>query len=247
MLNFGAGALFGVRTDITGQSPFQFGALQDVTWDLQFTEKELMGAFQFPLAVARANAKFAGKAKLGVIDAKLLNSLFFGQAISSGQTLEALNEAQNVPGSVAYTVTATHSSTFVSDLGVSYAGGLGLPLTNTASVTASGQYSVASGTYTFSSSDASAAVWLNYLYTVTTGEQITITNQLLGTTPTFRGVFVNRDPQTGLLMTFKVNKMTCSKLTLGSKTADFTIPEMDLTIMDDGTGNIGVLSFGDAS
>lgn len=249
MLNFGAGALFGTRNDITGQTPVQFGALQDVTADFSFDEKPLQGTNQFPILVARGTAKWSLKAKMGVISATLLNNLFFGQTQTTGQILPAINEAHTLASSTTtQTAYATNSSTFKSDEGVSYSGPLGLPLTmTTGTPSASGQYKVsASGLYTFSSTE-SAIVWFNYLYTTSTGEQITLSNQQLGTTPTFSCVFRNRDPNTGLYTTLVVNKVTCSKLTLGSKTSDFTIPEMDFTIMDDGTGNIGTLSLGDAS
>ena len=249
MLNFGAGALYATRNDIANQTPMQFAALQDVTWDLSFEEKPLMGTNQFPITVARGQAKWAGKAKFGTVSAQLLNSLFFGQTLATGQTLAAINEPHTLASSTTtQTAYATNSSTFKADEGVSYAGPLGLPLTmTTGTPAASGQYKVSTtGLYTFSSTE-SAIVWFNYLYTTSTGETVTLTNQLLGTTPTFSGVFRNRDPLTGLYNTLVINKMTCSKLTLGSKTSDFTIPEMDLTIMDDGTGNIGLYSVGDLS
>ena len=55
-----------------------------------------------------------------------------------------------------------------------------------------GQYSVnfATGVYTFASADATAPVLISYTYNVTgTGYKVAITNQLLGTTPTFKMTF----------------------------------------------------------
>ncbi|MDR3495290.1 MAG: hypothetical protein P4L82_11880 [Ancalomicrobiaceae bacterium] len=248
MLNFGAGALVGTRNDITGQTPFRFGALQDVTADLSFTDKPLNGTNQFPILVARGEAKWSIKAKLAVISANAFNALFFGQTLTTGQTALAVDEAHKVPSTSPFVVTPTNSASFVSDQGVSYAGPLGLSLTSTSTAPGgAGIYEPSATAYTFSSSDAGLDVLLNYLYTATTGETISLTNQALGTTPTFAGVFRNRDPQTGLFTTLKINKMTCSKLTFASKTSDWTIPEFDMTVMDDGTGNIGTLSVGDLS
>lgn len=249
MMQFGAGALFGTRNDISGQQPMRFGVLQDVQFDFSFTEKELMGGNQLPVFVARGQGKYTGKAKVGTISAKLFNSIFFGQLLTTGQLVAAVDEPHAVPTTSPFTISANNAATFSTDEGVSYAGPLGLPLTMTPGApSAIGQYEPSTtGLYTFSSSDAGTQVLLNYLYAVTTGEKIALTNQQLGTTPTFSGVFRNRDPQSGLYMTLVINKMTCSKLTLASKTSDFTIPEFDITIMDDGTGSIGTLSFGDLS
>ena len=253
MLNFGAGALFGTRNDITGQTPVRFGALQDITSDLQFSEKPLTGTNQFPILIGRGEAKWAIKAKAAVISAKLFNSIFFGQSLTTGQIAAAVDEAHTVPSSSPYTISPTNQATFAGDQGVTYAGPLGLNLSATSiAPSASAQYEPpaapsTNGVYTFSSSDAGNTVLLDYLYTLTTGEQISIANLALGTTPTFGCVFRNRDPNSGLYTTLKINKATCSKLSFGSKTSDWAIPEFDISIMDDGTGNIGTLSFGDVS
>jgi len=253
MLNFGAGALFGTRNDITGQTPVRFGALQDITADLSFSDKPLLGTNQFPILVARGEAKWSIKAKAAVISAKLFNSIFFGQALTTGQIAAAVDEVHVVPSSSPYTVSPTNQSTFAGDQGVTYAGPLGLNLaTMTTAPSASAQYQPpaapsTTGVYTFSASDAGNSVALDYLYTLTTGEQIAIANLALGSTPTFGCVFRNRDPQSGLYTTLKINKATCTKLSFGSKTSDWTVPEFDISIMDDGTGNIATLSTGDVS
>lgn len=249
MLNFGSGSLIGTRNDIsTGQSPIRFGALQDITADLSFDTKPLMGTNQFPIFVARGEAKWAIKAKAAIISAKLFNEIFFGQALTTGQISAAIDEPHSVPATTPYTITPNNSATYTKDEGVSYAGPLGLNLSSTPGApSAIGQYEPSAALYTFSSSDSGAAVLLNYLFTVTTGEQIALANLALGTTPTFSCVFRNKDPVTNLFMTLVINKATCSKLTLGSKTSDWTIPEFDITIMDDGTGNIGTISYGDVS
>jgi hypothetical protein len=82
-----------------------------------------------------------------------------------------------------------NAATFVDDDGALYAT-TGLPLTKVSSVPATGQYSVASGVYTFNSADAGKAVLVNYTYTISgAGQKFNVANQLLGTTPTFQAVF----------------------------------------------------------
>ncbi len=61
-----------------------------------------------------------------------------------------------------FTVTATHSAVFVLDNGVTYANGTALVKVDTGP--GLGQYSVASGVYTFAAADASAHVLVSYLY-----------------------------------------------------------------------------------
>src|SRR6516225_3439263 len=65
-LAFGSGALWGERTDlgtVTGVGPRQFGVLQDIAIDFDWTNKELYGQYQFPVAIGRGQAKITGKAK----------------------------------------------------------------------------------------------------------------------------------------------------------------------------------------
>jgi hypothetical protein len=68
-LSFGSGALWGERTDVTGSGigPRQFGVLQDIQIDFDWTDKELYGQLQFPVAIARGQGKISGKAKFAQI------------------------------------------------------------------------------------------------------------------------------------------------------------------------------------
>src|SRR5262249_26100621 len=68
------------------------------------------------------------KAKFAQIVGKHVNDLYFGQTMSSGQKLTALDEAQSVPAVSPYAITVTNSGQFVDDWGVRYFA-TGLPLT----------------------------------------------------------------------------------------------------------------------
>lgn len=244
LANFGVGQMYGTRTDVANSTPVAFGILQDTTFDFSFTTKPLMGQNQFAVFVARAEAKWTAKAKSGVLSGRLLNDIFFGQTLSSGQTQLVAAEPHAASGTA---VTVTNSGTFVSDEGLVYAGSL-LPLIEVASAPTSGQYSVAAGVYSLSASDSGTSVLASYTYSIAgTGQKIALTNQLLGTTPFFSAVFRNRDARSGLFTTWVFNRLTSSKLSIASKTSDYAIPEFDMEIMDDGTGNIGTMSFGDIS
>ncbi|HXP74620.1 MAG TPA: hypothetical protein VN823_10785 [Stellaceae bacterium] len=239
--SFGSGVLFGTRTDIANATPIRFGALQDVSIDFSFTLKELYGQYQFPLAVGRGAGKIQGKAKFAQINGTTLNSLFFGQAQATGQTLTSLTEAQSVPASTPFTVTVANAATFAVDLGVVYAA-TGLPLAKVASAPAQGQYAVSSGgVYTFASADANAAILVSYTFTQTTsGSSATISNQLLGAAPTFQANFY--ETFQGKQVNLQLNQCVADKLTLATKLEDFTIPEFDFMAFADAAGNLGKIS-----
>src|SRR5258707_15704764 len=124
-LAFGAGALWGTRSDVTGSGigPDQFGILQDVQIDWDWQTKELWGQFQFPVDIARGQGKITGKAKFARIFGAIYGDLFFGQIPASGQLTVSENEAASVPATTPYTVTVANAASFSDDLGVFYATG----------------------------------------------------------------------------------------------------------------------------
>lgn len=82
-----------------------------------------------------------------------------------GSTPNTANkEAQTIPASGPYTVAVTNAAAFIADLGVINAG-TSAPFTKvTGAPTASGEYGVSAGVYTFYSADASTAVKISYTY-----------------------------------------------------------------------------------
>ena len=237
---FGGGALYAVRTDVANATPTKFGALQDVQLDFSGDLKELYGQGQFALALARGKAKIEGKAKFAQINGAIFNNLFFGQTLTSGQSLVAQSEAAVVPTSAPYQATAQNGAAFGLDLGVFYAL-TGAPLTKVASGPAQGQYAVAaSGLYSFAAADEGAAVLLNYEYTATTGTRIALGNPLMGLTPTFQAIF--SEQYAGKQLTLQLNACVASKLSFPTKQDDWSISELDFQAQADAAGNVGFLS-----
>src|SRR5882724_10875273 len=117
MFVFGAGQLFAVPNSGSPAQPAQFGTLQDVSVNFSFTNKELYGQYQFPVAIGRGPGKVDGKASAASINAAAMNNIFFGGTTSTGG-LQSVIEAGTVPGVSTYTVTVSHSATFTDDLGV---------------------------------------------------------------------------------------------------------------------------------
>lgn len=241
-INFGVGTLVTTRTDISNATPTKFGVIQDVEIDFAFTNKDLIGQNQFPVDVARAAGKITGKAKTAQFNARALNDTFFGQTlnIASG-VLFANNEAHSVPGTSAYTVTVTNAATFVADQGVSYSSS-GLPLVVVASGPTLGQYSVnpATGVYTFAAADEGVAMLFNYTYGVTTDNEISIANQLMGTSPVFSVLLANT--YKGNVMNLKLNAAISTKMSFPFKNTDYTIGDFEFSAYADASGNIGTIT-----
>jgi hypothetical protein len=243
-LSFGAGAVWGERTDVSGSGigPRQFGVLQDIQIDFDWTDKELHGQLQFPVAIARGQGKITGKAKFAQILGLLYSDIFFGLAPASGQFAVSQLEAATVPATTPYTVTPANAASYNDDLGVVYAGS-GKCFNRVTTPSAAGQYSVnfSSGVYTFSAADASAALLISYTYNVaTSGNRLTLTNQLMGTTPTFKATFYTTYNGNGTAL--RLNACTANKLSFPTKVDTWTISELDFSAFADASGTIGYLS-----
>ena len=243
-LNFGSGALWGERTDLTGSGigPRQFGVLQDIQIDFDWTEKELYGQLQFPVAIARGQGKISGKAKFAQILGLLYSDIFFGVTAATGQFAVSELEAAIVPAVTPYSVPVANASNYNDDLGVAYSAN-GKRFNRVTTPSAAGQYSVnfANGVYTFAAADANAALLISYTYNITTvGNKLTLTNQLMGTTPIFKATFYTTYSGEG--MALRLNACTATKLSMPTKIDDWTISEFDFTAFADASGTIGYLS-----
>ncbi len=239
-LAFGAGVLIGTPA---GGSPLQFGTLQDVSVDFSFSVKQLMGQFQFPIAVARGAGKISGKAKFANIDGPTLNQIFFGNAPTTGQKLWSYNEGATVAVASPYTATVANAGSFDQNLGVAYAS-TGLQLTQVTSGPAQGQYSVAAGVYTFNAADSGKALLITYSYTQSTaGSKAVIGNKLMGVAPTFQIDFYQTNPNiAGAQWSLRLYSCISSKLGLASKLEDFTIPELDFEAFANASNNLGEIN-----
>jgi len=246
MFSFGSGVLQGFRTDISNGTPVNFGLVQDVTADWSFDLKEGYGQYQHPVVLARGKAKVTMKAKVLRVSGLAMGNLFFGVTPAAGQVATAFAEAGSIPATP-YAITPANAATFVDDLGVVFQT-TGLPLVKVASGPATGQYSVNSstGVYTFAAADTLKAVLISYTYTIpSTGQKIVLTNQLMGSTPTFQAnLFTSFQ---GNAVTLKLPNCASSKLAFGTKLDDYTMPEFDFGVFADAAGNIATWSFAEQS
>jgi hypothetical protein len=240
---FAAGVLWATPSG-ANQTPVQFGVLQDVSVDFSFTTKQLMGQYQFAVAVGRGAAKISGKAHFAQLNGAVINTLFFNQSQSVGQTMVAYNEAGSIPATP-FTVTVSNSATWDSDLGVTVVS-TGAAMTRVASAPTTGQYSVAAGAYLFAAADTSKAVLISYRYTSTTsGSKATIGNNLMGVSTTFQIDFMQNNPTvSGDQVSLRLFSCLSSKLTWASKLEDFTVPEFDFEAFSNSSNQIGEFNTG---
>jgi hypothetical protein len=240
--NFGVGSLWAARTDVSNPTPAQFGTLQDISVDFDFTSKPLMGQYQIPVAVARGGMKVNLKAKSATINSGIFNQSFFGQTQTVGGRTTALNETSAIPGTP-YQITVVNSATFTTDLGVIFTV-TGVRLTRVASGPTTGQYSVSAGVYTFAAADTTLSVGISYAYTTASGSQlITITNQLMGAAPQFQVNLTNT--YQAKLLALQLNACISTKLSLPFKNEDWTISEIDIEAFTDASNTLGTLTVTD--
>lgn len=248
---FGSGTLWGtpltdgVGTAITNPTPVRLGGLQDATVDASFDVKQLYGQNQFPLAVGRGKGKIGIKAKFAQINGSVFNTLFFGQTLNTNGIGNVTDATGTAIPSTPFTITPTPPSSGVwsADLGVRSS--LGVPMTRVASAPATGQYSVSAGVYTFAAADTALVVYIDYQYTYTStsARKSTVTNPLLGTLPTFKTDL--SVPYNGKVMIVSFPACTASKLAFATKLDDFIIPELDIEVFADASGNVMTYSMSD--
>lgn len=239
---FGPGIVIVTRTDLTTPVAVNVGYAQELTIDFSGTLKELYGQNQFPLVQARGTIKATGKIKAATISGIAWNNVFFGQSlVAASGFVWNVQESHAIPGTP-YQVTVTNGATFDADLGVTY-NATGLPLQRVASSPATGQYSVntATGVYTFAAADTGLTVLITYTDTVTTAttQKTIITNQLIGTTPTFQLDFYTSLNQP-TAQPFAIRLFSCvgNKLSLAAKLEDFIMPEIDFGFFANASGQI---------
>jgi hypothetical protein len=240
MFQFGVGGMYGNPNGGNQGSPSwpqRFGTIQNV--DLEITQKlqSLYGQNKFPDDVAPSDMKISGKAAFANIEINIYNALFYAETTVTGISIVQPQESQPVPTSPGpYTIQVTNHATYSEDLGVQYAS-TGQPLVRVSSLTAAGQYTVSTstGTYTFYSGDAGAAVLISYVYTSSSGTTLTANNHLQGYGPTFELFLL--EPYQG---TNGVHLYTCrcSKMSNPLKRDNYLISDFEFEAYPNAAGKV---------
>ena len=248
-IQFGAGQVIAVPTldaagnTIANPTPIQIALLQDISVDVDFETKTLYGEKQFPVAIGRGKAKIGWKAKAGDFNGALLGGLVLGADPVATRKAAVIDDPFVVPATLfQITIAPPSTGTFVLNMGVKNVL-TGKPLTRVASAPATGQYTVtAGGVYTFAAADVGLALLISYEYTIATsaGSALySITNNLMGYTPTF--VVILQNKYAGSTQTMKLNANVLGKLSLPYKNDDFTMVDIDAQAFSDTSGSVGYI------
>lgn len=240
---FDSGYLFGVAS--TGQ-PVRFGSLQGISVDERFTlnrtKLPLQAAAQF--TIAGLELKF--EAKVANLTGTIATQLFLGETPSAGSNAVLRDLLATVPASSPFTVTPAPPGTWAQDLGVQYSSS-GLYLMPVASIPAKGQYSVSGGVYTFSSADAGAPLTMNILYSQTSGNSLTLTNNWQGVAPYFSAIL--NTLYNGTQITWQLRRCVSERLSMLTKVNEISVPNFSFRALGDATGlvqgELGTFSYSD--
>jgi hypothetical protein len=258
---FGPGILICTRTDIANGTPINVGYANEFSIDYSGTTKQLFGQNQLPLVAARGTIKVTGKIKAAVLSGIAMNSLFWGQTLSTaaGGLAWTVGSTFSLSTTTLNTSTGTplqvgSSLTFDADLGVTFVN-TGLPgrRVSTGLETSSGLYSVVStstgagaGQYYFSSADTISLtagttnpIKVNFTSTTTTGQSLIVANQLIGYSPTFQlDYYTNLNQPTGKPFVVRCYQAIADKAVMAWKLEDFMMPEYDFSLFANASGNL---------
>lgn len=235
---FGPGILIATRTDLTINTPINIGYAQELSFEFSGSNKQLYGQNQLPLVAARATVKPTAKFKAAVLSGLALNNIFWGQTFASGGIAWNIDSTFSV-STTSTNVTIGSSSTFDANLGIKYAA-TGLPLIRVATGSeVAGSYSQTGNVAAFATADSGVALKITYTNTNLIGQNLLVTNQPIGTTPTFQlDYYTNLNQPAAKPYIVRVYQCIASKYTQAFKLEDFMTPEFELDIFANASGQL---------
>lgn len=249
-LEFGTGQVMANPLSIAGSNlstpsgPIQLAILGDMSLEFDQQLVELRGQNQWPEDVAIGNRSCKGKGTFAATSLYAFAALGFGDTIQLGlstATATTYGESGTIPApSGPYTIQVTNHTTFVTDLGVTYAS-TGRQFTKVASGPTAGQYSVntTTGTYTFAAADASTAVFLSYSYT-TTANMLTVQQHAMGYGPAFE-IFLQHPYQslpTACLNGIHLFQCKAAKFSAPEKRDGYMMSDFEFQAYANGSGKV---------
>lgn len=244
---FGSGDVFAL---VSGLTPVKIGVLQDIEFDIASAVAELYGQYQSPVAIGRGKTKLTGKAKTGEFNINLFNSLYYGGSVTVGSYEKQVSNEVGSAGASAPSMTPAISSLATVDLGLYYSA-TGVQLSySTSSAPTIGNYAKGSSVgapYLVSTAETAATgFYLNYEYVSPSGNQLVVTNQLMGIQPVFELHLYEGYTDFGGRTNFnlKLNRCISTKLNFPFKNSDFMISDFEFECFADSTGGLYTLGTG---
>lgn len=220
-------------------SPRLPGSIQDFNFENTSTIKELRSNLQYPDDTAAVDKKATWKLGSGRFDIDLFNNMFGGETQTTGGVVLDVQEAHTIPATGPYTITVTNSGTYSKTLALNFTAS-GQPLVNVAGVPAQGEYSVASGVYTFNPADVGLGMLISYAYTTVNGSLVTVGNHVQGYGPQFE-IYVAEtyDEKTANVPNY-LHCFACkaTKFSLPLKRADYLIADIEGEAYANSAGNV---------
>ena len=224
---FGPGIIIVTRTDIPNQTPINVGYAQELTLNVKGKSVKLYGTNQFPLVVARGTIDATAKFTAAEISGIAWNSFFYGMSsFTAGGYQWNVSEQHAVPAGG--TLTVTNGGSFDQDLGVLY-DATALPVIKGSTAPGAGSYEqTAGGVYTFNTADAGKTVDVTYSSSNAAGQSLVITNQAIGTTPTFQlDYYTNLSGAAGGQFAVRLFACVADSHEMPFKLEDFAKPTFD--------------------
>ena len=236
---FGTGQVILTPNGLTTPTPIQVGVCQDISYDHKVTVKKLYGNLQVAIDAGAGETTHGGKIKAMILNGPLIAALAGGNTTTTGMNIGVQFETWAIPGTP-FQVTASHSATWVSDLGV-WDITAAKYLTRVASAPATGQYSVAAGVYTFAAADTTHQVQLFYDYTsAAVGTTIKTVNTQMGAINYFQlKLYNNFTDSSGVANSgLYFPNVYFSDQSLAFKNTDFVAQDVTWEAIQDASGNV---------
>lgn len=246
---FDSGFLFAIPNDTTkNRTPQRIGALSNIRIESGATINPAETDLQYDTHPLYGKRQVTGIAQFAMINGRILSQIVYGQELVAGAIKCDRERAYTIPaapGPYTQLVTPPSSGTYNLDLGVSYAE-TGVAFKLVAGTPAAGEYSITGATYTFAAADEDTDIKLSYLYTVGTGQKLTIANLYSGPAPSFKVVLngVHNDKQ----VTAVLNNCVIERFALPTVLENFAVSQLEFQgfANPDTGGEVGTISTEDS-
>lgn len=240
MIKFGSGDAW--LTPLTpNPTPVHLAHLKEASIDLDVDIKSLYGKGRFPIAHAGGEGKLEFKGKDAQVSSAAMNILMNGGGLTDGLIAITDVYAALVPDTpFSLTPTVPDGGSFDADLGVR--GADGFPWVRVASNPSAKQYAVntTTGAYTFAAANVGTPVYISFAHRKASADgamkRMKMSNITQGALAHFRlDYFTEYDGKQFVFIMFSV---AAGKFGMSFKSGDFSVPEFNLSAMEDGNGDV---------
>jgi hypothetical protein len=236
-LAFGPGAIWGIP-NLATPTPIRLALAKSSALSFTGQLKTAQGGGVYARALGRGAVSVKGTLEMEALSLRTLSDLFLNGTVAAGENAIALDEAGSVPASGPLQV--VNHATFLRDLGVKYAAN-GQALVCVGANPVQGQYSVASGAYTFSAADSGAAVRTSYEYANSaSGATVTLANYPQGCPNPFSAVLMRAYQGSQEIVT--LNNVLADSYDDTAGQDSFTTPKLTFQAATDASDTLGTIS-----